>query len=118
MSGRAIRVCLLGLAAAALIASPAEARQEIEAFSSSISTSQAGDHPDVTTSFSLEDPGQPEAASDVIVNLPEGMFGNPNAISRCSVSDYALQQCPTASQAGIITIRANFEGDPEKLLGT
>ena len=46
------------------------------------------------------------------------MFGNPNALTRCTAADYALQECPVNSQAGLITIRANYEGDEEFLLGT
>jgi hypothetical protein len=115
---RAVPAGLLSLAAAAALCAPAHASQAIDSFSSTISTQQAGDHPDVTTEFALHDPGEPEAASEVIVNLPEGLFGNPNAISRCTTSDFALQQCPTSSQAGIVTIRANYSGDPDYLLGT
>src|SRR5262249_53333279 len=90
----------------------------IESFSTSISTEQAGGHPDVTTTFALEDPGEPEAASEVILNLPEGLFGNPNAITRCTSADFALAQCPVETQAGLITIHANYLGDPDYLLGT
>jgi hypothetical protein len=118
VSRRALRVALLCLALAAVYAAPARASQDIEAFSSSISTQQAGAHPDVTTSFTLEDPGEPEAASEVILNLPEGLFGNPNAITRCTTSDFALQQCPTPTQAGLVTIYANYSGNPSFLLGT
>ena len=63
-------------------------------------------------------PGEPEAAKEVVLNAPEGLFGNPNAIPRCTSSDFALQQCPTASQVGIVTIRANYSGNPNNLLGT
>ena len=69
--------------------------------------------PTCSASFTLDNPGKPEAASEVILNLPEGLFGNPNAIPRCTPADFALQQCQTASQAGIVTIYAN--NDPEKI---
>ena len=32
--------------------------------------------------------------------------------------DFALDQCPSNSQAGLITIHANYEGNPNYLLGT
>ena len=83
-----------------------------------ISTPQAGGHPDLTTSFALEDPGAPEAAQNVIFNAPTGVFGNPRAITQCAPADFALDQCPPDSQAGLITIHANYEGNPDKLLGT
>ena len=55
-------------------------------------------------------PGAPEAAQNVIFNAPEGVFGNPNAITHCTSSDFALDQCPSNSQAGLITVYANYEG--------
>ena len=39
----------------------------------------------------------------MIFNAPEGLFGNPNAITHCTSSDFALDQCPSNSQAGLIT---------------
>jgi hypothetical protein len=115
----------LTLAASAALAAPAQASEAIDSFESSISTEQpgvlaeqAGGHPNLHTSFALHNPGAPEAASDVIVNLPQGMFGNPNAITRCGSADFALTQCPTASQAGIVTIHAKVGAESDKLLGT
>ena len=54
----------------------------------------------------------------MVLNAPEGLFGNPNAVPRCTSSDFALQQCQAASQVGIVTIRANYSGNPNNLLGT
>ena len=55
----------------------------------------AGAHPDISTSFTLQQPGcPPEAAKNVIFNAPEGVFGNPYAITHCTSSDFALDQCP------------------------
>ena len=97
---------------------PALATETIESFESSVSTTQAGGHPDIHTSFTLADPGSPEAARNVTFNAPEGVFGNPQRDHRVHPSDFALQQCPSDSQAGLITVRANYEGDPNYLLGT
>src|SRR3954471_22034733 len=97
-------------------AGPAAASQPITAFGVSTSTSQAGGHPDLSSSVTLATPGQPEAAESVEINLPEGVFGNPNAVPTCSVSDFALAQCPLASQVGVITLQANYLGDPEYLM--
>ncbi len=83
-----------------------------------IAAPQAGAHPDLTTSFSLESPGTPEAAQNVVFNAPTGVFGNPRAITQCRPADFALDECPPNSQAGLITIRANYLGEPNKLLGT
>jgi hypothetical protein len=107
------------LAVMALLASAsASASEGIQSFSISPSTTQAGGHPDIELSFSLESPGEPESAQDVIVNTPQGIFGNPNAVSRCSSADFALTQCPSSSQVGLITVYANYKGNPNRLLGT
>ena len=92
--------------------------QTVNATTVAISSPQAGGHPDLTTEFALHTPGEPEVAQDVIFNAPTGIFGNPRAVTECSASDYALDQCPPDSQVGLITIHANYEGDPDYLLGT
>ena len=102
----------------ALCAAPAQAQITIDSFKTTSSSSQAGGHPDLTTEFELKGPGAPEAAKNVIFNAPEGVFGNPNAMTRCTASDFALHECPVNSQAGVITVRANHEGNEEFLLGT
>ncbi len=99
----------LGVAAA-----PAAASEKIDSFTTSTSTTQAGGHPDLTTSFTLENPGAPEAAQNVIFNAPGGLFGDPYATIHCTSSDFALDQCPSDSQAGLITVRYDNSG----LLGT
>ena len=110
----------LGLAGLLTLAGPsvAQAAIQIDSFATTSSSNQAGGHPDLTTTFALHDPGSPEAAKNVIFNAPEGVFGNPNAMSRCTAADYALDQCPVNSQAGIVTIEPDYEGDPNYLLGT
>jgi hypothetical protein len=109
---------LVALVAAAF-AAPANASIGIESFETTSSSEQAGGHPDLTTTFTLESVNEAhEAAKNVIFNAPQGVFGNPNALTRCTESDFALQECPVNSQAGLITIRADYEGDDEYLLGT
>jgi hypothetical protein len=118
MRRQALRVVALAAFALALVVSPAQAIEPIESFSSEISDPQAGGHPDIQTSFRLADPGAPEAAREVVFNMAEGFFGNPSAITRCTSLDFALDSCPSAAQAGLITVRAKSGGDPDKLLGT
>src|ERR1044072_4438497 len=105
------------LARAAPRVAPAGATMEIESFTTSTTTTQAGAHPDLTTTFALEEPGVLESARNVVFNAPEGLFGNPNALLRCTSSDFALDQCSPDSQAGIVSIRARQEGVIQ-LLGT
>jgi hypothetical protein len=102
----------------AVFAAPAPASQAISSFGVATTTTEAGGHPDLSASFSLSEPGMPEAAESVAINFPEGVFGNPNAVPTCTIADFALMQCPMSSQVGTITVRGNYEGDPEYLLGT
>jgi hypothetical protein len=112
-------LCLLAVAFLfAALAGTAEASEEIESFTTSASDTQAGGHPDLTTSFTLANPGHPEAAENVIFNAPQGVFGNPYAITHCTSSDFALDQCPSNAQAGTITIYADYKGESDKLMGT
>jgi len=106
------------LFALAALATPAFASEDIESFSTTTSTTQAGGHPDLETHFTLADPGSPEVAKNVSFNAPTGFSGNTNAIEQCTSLDFALDQCPSDSQAGLITIYATYEGNPNYLLGT
>jgi hypothetical protein len=118
MRVRTIIVATLAAALALVAAAPAHATQPINTFEVSTSSTQAGDHPDLGAFISLDAPSQPEAVKNVIVNMPEGVFGNPGAISKCSSVQFALNQCPIGSQAGIMTVRATYAKNPHYVLGT
>ena len=100
MKGRlkmTVRIWLLGLAVALgsmALPSVAAGSLGIESFSTTSSDHTAGGHPDLTTTFMLEEPGVEEAARNVIFEAPEGIFGNPYAITHCTSSDFALTKCP------------------------
>ncbi len=83
-----------------------------------ITSPHAGGHPDLSTSFTLANPGQPEVARNVTFRAPQGVFGNPNAISECASANFALDRCSADSQVGVITVYANYKGIPDYLLGT
>jgi hypothetical protein len=92
---------------AAATALPAQASESIESFEVTTTTTQAGGHPDLETKFELGNhgTGNPgEAAED--------------AVSKCTSDDFALEQCPMDSQVGVVTVRANYGGDEQNLLGT
>jgi len=114
---RALRIGLAvaaSLLITATLATPAFAEEKIESFTTTNSTAQAGGHPDLETSFSLESPGEPEAAKNVIFNAPQGVFGNTNAITQCTADAFALDECPSPAQAGLITVYAKFSGEEIK----
>ena len=105
---------LLALAAAV----PASATEAISNVEASLSTNEAGAHPNIRASFSLADPAGPEVPRDVELQMPEGIFGNPGAASKCSSSSFSRNECAAGSQIGTITVLAAYEGDPEHVMGT
>ncbi len=113
-----MRAFLLTSALALLLVAPAQASMGVEAFTTASSDAQAGGHPDLSTSFTLAEPGVAESASSVAFDAPQGLFGNPEALIRCTASDFALQQCSSNSQAGLVTVYANRNGVEGELLGT
>ena len=118
MRATTITAFLAAAVIALAMAGPARASQTISSYDLSTSTTEAGGHPDIEASFTLDDPGQPEGAKDISVQLPEGLFGNPQAIATCTSADFALNLCSGAAQVGTIVIHANYNGDPDYLLGT
>jgi hypothetical protein len=114
----AVRALLLSLTITACAVAPASAQEAVESFSTTVSSTAAGGHPDITTSFQLASPGAPEAARQVVFNMATGYFGNPSAATRCTSLDFALDQCPPGAQVGLITVRAKVGPDPDKVLGT
>jgi hypothetical protein len=118
MSTRAAVAVMISAVSLLAFAAAAQAKEEITFLSVGSSQTQAGAHPDLSASFTLEDPGEPESAKNISANLPAGVFGNPGAILKCKASDFVLNECGSDTQAGIISIYANHNGDPNFLLGT
>ncbi len=88
----------------------------IESAGVELSTVQAGAHPDFTTTIQLsEKEGSPYALTrDVIVRLPAGLFGNPEAFPKCTTlqlgTDYEASQCPIDSQVGATDLTLAGQG--------
>jgi hypothetical protein len=101
-----------------VIAAPASASEAISSFEAGLSTNEAGAHPDIRTSFSLADPAGPEVPREVELQMPEGIFGNPGAVNKCSPAKFALSECPTGAQVGVISIVADYEGEPDHVMGS
>jgi hypothetical protein len=91
----------------------------IESVSASRTTSQAGAHPDLTTTIAISsDQSGPEApdgshkpygsTQDLGIELPPGMTGNPRAVVSCSELNFATaltsEGCPQDSQVGVTTL--------------
>jgi hypothetical protein len=105
------------LAAIAIFALPAQAKPEIGSFEIKSSNTEAGAHPDITTTFKIPHAGDPEVAKTVEAEWPEGVFGNPEAVPRCSSVDFALNQCPSFSQIGWVSVQGAYEGTPLHVFG-
>ncbi|HET8954511.1 MAG TPA: hypothetical protein VFN18_02505 [Solirubrobacterales bacterium] len=109
-------LALFSLALFALAASSAQAadefdKYEIESASASLSSLQAGAHADFTTALRLSADAEGQAYAntrDVVVELPAGIFGNPEAFPKCSVVQLSTvvekSECPQDSQVGSIDI--------------
>lgn len=107
-------LALLLLAAAIFGASTASASGppygEITELSAETSDSQAGGHPTVRTSVTmfnrsaniLELPCSCDDPRVLTLHYPTGFIGNPHAIPLCTMSEFALANCPMDSQVGII----------------
>ena len=78
----------------------------IESASTELSDTQAGAHVDFTTDIALGTNGNAAYANtrDVVVRLPAGIFGNPEAFAKCSANDFGQtpedSHCPLESQIG------------------
>jgi hypothetical protein len=102
---------------------PAQAVEEFDKYavasvSSSLSTTQAGAHADLTVSFALtQKNGEPHGLTrNLAVELPPGVIGNPQRIPRCSLVQLGNlpeeSQCPVSSQVGVseITLGGGIAG--------
>jgi hypothetical protein len=101
----ACRIAVLGTFAFFVSAAPAAAEFSITEFSASSTSSQAGAHPDLTTKVAI-----PTGADgygdirDLVVQLPPGLQGAPDAGPRCPHSEFVLRICPFDTQIGWIDV--------------
>jgi hypothetical protein len=105
-------VLLIGFAVLAGVlsgrAAAAGVGARIKTFTTELSSTQAGGHPDLFIDFTLGsrvDPVVPEenganSAKDVTVETPGGFFGNVHAISYCTSTQFQIDECPADSQVG------------------
>ncbi|MFL5898528.1 MAG: hypothetical protein ACJ76D_08715, partial [Solirubrobacterales bacterium] len=111
------RALLVPLATVALLLWAATSAQgaeydkyEIESVSASLSDTLAGAHADFTTELALsEKEGVAYAKTkDVVVRLPAGIFGNPQAFPKCTIAQMGRRpeesNCPMDAQIGSIDL--------------
>jgi hypothetical protein len=114
----AIALATLSLAASAQ-AAPSE--YGIETASASLSTQQAGAHPDFASIFGLKrEPGGalPATTKDLLLSLPPGLLGNLNAVPKCPAAQLINTDigdksnatgCPQDSQVGVTYVELFIE---------
>jgi hypothetical protein len=108
------RLLLLIVTLASLSSGPSALAAEfdqygIKSVDASLSTVQAGDHPELVTSFTMktDSVGFPFARTrDLEVDLPPGLLANLGAFPRCRVIQFQEEACPFDSQLGIVDISA------------
>jgi hypothetical protein len=111
-----ISVLLFAPAASATLLQPG-------GFAVTTTTSQAGAHPDITTSFSFVADSNgvvSEHQKDVVVDLPPGFVGEPTAVPGCPLATFnsnistGNESCPAGTQVGTATLTATFvPGNPQ-----
>jgi hypothetical protein len=104
-----IALCATALAAALLLIAPgiASAEEEITQWSASVSTAQAGGHPDLsfTTEWKTHVVGQslPCHCDDgrvITQHFPTGFIGNTHAVAACTAAQLSTNHCPVEAQIG------------------
>ena len=127
---RTVLLSLVGAVALLALAGAAPAMAQggfgITSFSNALTNAdgtpatQAGSHPyEMTTTLNFPtfasgpNQGLPtENVKDVVVNLPPGLIGNPNAVPRCDVADLDTGHCSPDSQVGTLGLFTSAGGSP------
>ena len=96
------------LAACIFLAAGATGAQfGLASLSSASSATQAGAHPDISTSFALstDTVGNPIGQfRNAAVTLPAGMLSNPQAAEKCAQSTFQQLACAPQSQVGVMEL--------------
>jgi hypothetical protein len=107
---------ILALASALLVqatwAKDGKAASPIEEFTITPSTAQAGGHPDIKFKIRVgnratqgfNDPCFCNDPKDIIVNLPQGVIGNPHVTPKCTAAQFGAEECPLDAQVGMIAV--------------
>jgi hypothetical protein len=105
-------MALIGLSSGSVASAAGFEEFGIESFGAEESTVAAGMHPDFTTAFTfkhedttlLEEELSSGRLQGVSVALPPGLTGNPANFPKCSAGQFVAQECPIATQVGIVKV--------------
>jgi len=118
-------VCLaLGASLRATGAEAAASDYGIESVSASLSTLEAGRHPDVVTEINFKPSGTPVATTkSITLDLPAGLVANPERFPSCKLVTFNnsfVTPCPQDAQIGVVELRfagnANIVREPLYIL--
>lgn len=96
--------CVLAFAISAMVLLPSAASAfNVAGFSYTNSTTQANGHPNVNISFQRQG-SESEDLKDIQLDLPAGVFANPEAANpKCTASQFNADGCPASAQVGTVT---------------
>lgn len=100
-------VTVAAAVAAFTVLAPAASADISGTGSGSTSDLRPGSHGDLTTTANLSYSDNNEKLQRIVIDLPAGGVGNPNAIpweERCPVAQYEADNCPESSQIGIVNL--------------
>ncbi len=93
------------------LAERASAAQEITQFTTGVSSTQAGGHPDVeysvdwTSRRGTDLPCNCEDSRILDMHFPTGFIGNPHVVPACSLAEFSLHSCAPESQVGVVSVQ-------------
>jgi hypothetical protein len=93
----------------------------VASYGMEFSSEQAGAHPNLTTSFTLnQDEVHIPAGTgkDIALDLPPGLVGNVSAVPQCDMERVETEACPPDTAVGVATVRAHFGGPSSEEDGT
>jgi hypothetical protein len=99
----------LVLALLLMLAAPASAQAAFQVTSFKVTPSglAAGSHPDVAIGLGF---GGDEHVRDLMVSLPPGLVGNPNATARCAAAKFRADACAANTRVGTTSVDSMLLG--------
>ena len=97
------------LTALALTPAAASAAAGVTASSATPGSTQAGAHADFAIDMTF---GADDDVRDLVIRLPKGFVGNPQAVGLCTQAQFRTDACPAASQVGTTTVTATVTVNP------
>jgi hypothetical protein len=105
-------IATLSVATLLVAAGAAKASVTVTSLPQTLSTTQAGGHPNLTIGAHFSYSDSTDDLKSFQVFLPPGMIGNPTVVAKCSSAQLASDTCPAASKIGTVSVTARAVGVP------